>query len=318
MKDIIKKLIFVIVGSLCLLSATFGALEDNLVMSYEFSGDLTDSKSTYDLTKYSGTTLSTYNIDQNGDSSEVIYWNSDSYYQATKYGWGGKTSMSVEYWYKSTGSTNYIFQIERNSGSTDWSWYSQLGGAYPVLSTGHNSVTVTATDAVNDGNWHHIVMVYGGGYSKIYIDGSESVSASSTGTLRSFSGGSQHWNWNNAVTPTENMEFSAVRFWNKEISSSEVTELYASGIGCSYDGSSFTCGSSTPTINHNVSDFYNSQNISIALNTSTNTNMSYSLDNGNLTNICSDCNLTTLNLNYLSEGSHSIIFESTDENGHEN
>jgi hypothetical protein len=73
----------------------------------------------------------------------------------------------------------------------------------------------------------------------------------------------------------------------------------------------------TPDLNLNYSSFYNTNNISINLTNEGGdlTNMSYSLDNGTLTSICNNCNSTTLNLTGLSEGSHSILFVSEDENG---
>ena len=50
----------------------------------------------------------------------------------------------------------------------------------------------------------------------------------------------------------------------------------------------------TPTINHNVQEYYNSSSISISLNTSSNVNMSIYLDNGTETTICNNCS----NINY--------------------
>ena len=71
----------------------------------------------------------------------------------------------------------------------------------------------------------------------------------------------------------------------------------------------------TPTINHNFTDYYNSENISIALNTSTNTNMSYFLNGSSEVTICNDCNISILNLTSLSEGDYNIILSSTDPTG---
>lgn len=74
----------------------------------------------------------------------------------------------------------------------------------------------------------------------------------------------------------------------------------------------------TPQINNDVQNFYNTTNISINLNTTTNTNMSYYLDNSSEIAICNNCNSTILNLTSLNESSYDIIFESTDENGQVN
>lgn len=102
-----------------------------------------------------------------------------------------------------------------------------------------------------------------------------------------------------------------------------VSQSYNNGDG--WTGTGFTryldleAGTSpTPTITTNIQEFYDSENISIDLNTTSNTNMSYFLDGGSETSICLNCNSTTLNLNSLSDGLHEIIFSSTTGAGQEN
>jgi len=80
--------------------------------------------------------------------------------------------------------------------------------------------------------------------------------------------------------------------------------------------------SSTPTIEANIQDFYDTTNITINLTTNPteNTNMSYLLDNFSVTptSICNNCNQSQLNLTNLSEGAHSILFTSENSDGQEN
>jgi len=73
-----------------------------------------------------------------------------------------------------------------------------------------------------------------------------------------------------------------------------------------------------PTITTDIQPFYNSSSISIQLNTTSNTNMSYFLDADPEVSICNECNNSLLNLTSLSEGFHDIIFSSTNDDGQVN
>jgi len=96
-------------------------------------------------------------------------------------------------------------------------------------------------------------------------------------------------------------------------------QFYGSGIGKIKDLKiTLEIQQTTPTINHNTRDYYKKSSLVIKLNTTTNTNMSYSLDSGPETGIVNDSNSTTLILNSLSEGLHNIIYISTDDNGQTN
>ena len=100
--------------------------------------------------------------------------------------------------------------------------------------------------------------------------------------------------------------------WSRALTSDEVIELYNSGNGNQYPYLD------TPTITTNLQTYYDSENISVQLNTTTNTNMSYVLDAGSETSICNECNNSILNLSLLAEGLHNITFISTDDNGQVN
>lgn len=73
--------------------------------------------------------------------------------------------------------------------------------------------------------------------------------------------------------------------------------------------------SSTPQVQANVNDFYNTSNINISVFADSNGNISYKLNGGVSISICNDCNRSTLSLTSLSEQAHSIEFALVDSNG---
>ncbi len=70
-----------------------------------------------------------------------------------------------------------------------------------------------------------------------------------------------------------------------------------------------------PEISTNISAAYATQSFSLNLSTSENTNMSFILDGGAETPICTICNLTTLTLTNQSIGNHNISFKSETGSG---
>lgn len=94
---------------------------------------------------------------------------------------------------------------------------------------------VTATKAVNDGNWHHIVFTRNGTAGKYYVDGLASGTTTAASNLS--------WNtdiatvgYGGAGSPTEwfNGALDEIGIWNKELTGDEVSQLYNSGRGNAY------------------------------------------------------------------------------------
>lgn len=126
----------------------------------------------------------------------------------------------------------------------------------------------------------------------------------------------------NIIIGTDNINFfntaydgkiDEISLWEKALNPLQINDLYNSGSGLFYP---FPIEG--VAIETNLTNFYNSENISIQLNTTTLTNMSYILDSGSEVSICNNCNSSILNLYDLSEGFHTIVFISENENGQVN
>ena len=169
----------------------------------------------------------------------------------------------------------------------------------------------TTTGTFTDNTWYHVVLTYdGSSESKLYIDNSliQTFSAGSlnedhTLTLGSRSSSSGFFNGN----------IDEIGVWLRALNTTEVSELYNNGLGLQYP---YTI--TIPFINNDVQQYYNTTNISIQLNTTSNVNMSYILDLGSEISICNNCNNTILNLTSLTELSHNITFISENNDGRVN
>lgn len=132
----------------------------------------------------------------------------------------------------STGNTEFIFK--HANGSLQFFLYDRDQSA-----SGHQIRTLATAATLSDTTWHHVVATYSGNGShtgmKIYTDGSQTTATQST--LNSYT------RIRNTATPltlgaTEDLANANRVFedrladcviFNKELSSSEVTELYNSG-----------------------------------------------------------------------------------------
>jgi len=298
--EFIKKLLIVFLGSLCLLSGAFAIQQDSDLLAHWKLDDLTDSSGNgYDFELIGSTSLvnvdchDNYCADFNGNGDELNF--SDLNLSSGE-------DFTISYWVKLDSNTRDRFFLPRydidfiiehdNNNENDGSLY--------VWDGTHHDLGIN----VGNGNWKHFSFNYdnSAGSFDLYIDGSYQLTQSvSIGV-----GLDENRIGHNTLGFFGRVD--EVSIWKRALNGTDVTDLYNNGI--SY--------ASAPTIQNDVQDFYNSSSISIQLNTSTNTNMSYYLDAGSEVSICNNCNNSVLNLSGLSEGSHSILFESTDSNGQVN
>ena len=133
------------------------------------------------------------------------------------------SSFSLECWYNFDGGgmlvawtnpyVSYINMAVDGNGSVRWE-------------TGYGQNFWTPT-SMTKGNWYHILSTYNGstGAAKTYINGTVAASA----TISSTTSGSTNWaigsNYNDGGGAAKGL-FSVVRFYLKELSSSEVTQNY--------------------------------------------------------------------------------------------
>lgn len=135
--------------------------------------------------------------------------------------------------------------------------------------------------SVSTNTWYNIIVVLNqSGTSKIYVNGIEKGSGT-TGTLYTDTTDTTYIGNEQSYTYQFNGILDEVSIWNRALTSSEIQELYNNG-----NGHNPYAPSTTPTIQHNTKDFYNTENITVQLNTTTNTDMYYILDRDE--NIISD------------------------------
>jgi hypothetical protein len=96
-------------------------------------------------------------------------------------------SFSVGAWIKTSSSNTQAVMIKYDGGNPYWSIYtSSVGGVaqFVIRDSSGTQVTLNSTNAVNDGNWHHLVGVrdVGSDQIKIYVDGILTNSTTDTTT----------------------------------------------------------------------------------------------------------------------------------------
>jgi len=118
-------------------------------------------------------------------SSGVFHGGSDSIV-TTVAGNLANASFTLEAWIKTTGSGEGILTKSDSNGGWDSgekSFYIDSSGKTAFVGFGNNYIT--SNTAVNDGNWHHVAVVwtYSGsgssGVGKIYVDGVDNTASSS-------------------------------------------------------------------------------------------------------------------------------------------
>jgi len=311
----IKKILLYFLLILSIISVSYGALTDNNEAYYTLDNTLVDATGNgNDLTNYGGATYTTSGkingaYDFDGVDDYMDMGNSASL---------TLDSFTLSSWIYVNDFSSYHGIIGMGDGTHFFEWFTLTDGTLYFEKDGSTRPKSITTNTLNTNTWYHVVLVYNATSQTgdIYINGVEASystyqvgSGSSTidGTT-----GNKYIGLRQGGTNFFDGTIDEVSIWSRALSSSEVTELYNSGSGSQYPYAS------TATITHNTQEFYNTENITINLSTSSNVNMSYLLDSNNETLICSDCNSTQLNLYNLSEMLHNITYIAVDSNGQTN
>jgi len=289
------------------------------------NNDWLDSTPNSNNATNSGTTSTTgilnesYNFDNTGTPSQTV----DSEYQIPN-----NADFTINLWVKNDGNSgqwNAIITDQTTSGisirfyqaGTRTDLKIDCGGTntlsaylYPGSSTGD----VDLGDLT--GKWNMTTFAYDHSLSKgyIYIDGDLKYEADGTcGThdsniilgsyfvassngVNAFTGDMDEYSMFSEVLVTDNVDFLY------QLGSPTVEQQYPFGIV-------------TPVITNNMTASYDTTTINIKLESVTNVNMSYNLDSSSYISICNNCSSYDLTLDSLAEGSHNIIFNSTNSGG---
>ena len=143
-------------------------------------------------------------------------------------------NLSISAWVKTTNAQGSIIHLRSSSGDYSWrTWRLGINGGKAFVQVndgGSTAVTHHSQNTVNDGEWHHVVGVINGDEKKlmIYIDGNLS------GTYTSYTNPIDYTSVDeiyigafDATNVPFNGKIDEVRIYNKALSSSEVSTLYA-------------------------------------------------------------------------------------------
>lgn len=187
-------------------------------------------------------------------------------------------------------------------------------GYFYIGRDGYYGDTSIVTHGLTTTNWNHILITYKSSSKtyKLYFNGvlftTKNLTSTTPTTRNYFNIGAYAGGDGDGGVNFFNGKIDEVSLWNKTLNSTEVTDLYNNDI-------TFV---STPTINDDIQSYYNVNNPTINVNTTTDTNMSYILDSGLETTICNNCNSSSFNLSSLAEGLHTLKLISTDSSGQVN
>jgi len=105
----------------------------------------------------------------------------------------GTNDYTIEGWFKERNNETYstnpyarLFDLGPNDNISLMRNYPNTGGKKLLLKE-NSTVIITSTNDVFDGNWHFIQVVRTGGYTKLYVDGTEEGSVASTTNINSIS-----------------------------------------------------------------------------------------------------------------------------------
>jgi len=133
--------------------------------------------------------------------------------------------FSFSLWIKTTNSSGSLF-VQRTGFQNNESYTTYLTSGYPkiLLSTSGSSTWsgLTATQTVNDGNWHNVIFTRVGSTVSIYIDGKLDNTGTYSGTLYDSTENLKIGNGNGFF----NGDMSEPKMWDRGLSADEVQQLY--------------------------------------------------------------------------------------------
>ncbi len=153
-------------------TATVGLKADNFLVTPR----AVDSKGSNTADYKNSTTLGAAGA-LTGDSNTAAQFDGvDDYVQATNTTGipVGASTRSVEAWFKTTSSTRQvIFGYGTRADTQEFAlWLNTTGSSMTAWGFGGgNDKTFNLSSAVNDGNWHQVVLTYNGTSLTLYIDG---------------------------------------------------------------------------------------------------------------------------------------------------
>lgn len=146
-------------------------------------------------------------------------------------------NLSISFWFKTT-ETGYFHYFLSKADTGELQYFVRMRDGnimFTVYEEGDGSPSkqIRGSGVYNDGNWHHAVCTFSSGTIKLYVDGSEDLSGSISGTGTSI--GAQTADLTLAAYAQngqyQTCSLDEVTIWDTAVlDSGDVTELYNSGI----------------------------------------------------------------------------------------
>ena len=225
------------------------ALADNIIAYYKLD-DTADSVGSYTLTN---TGSCTFVAGYSGNAVSVPSGTNKFLGRTDTLGITANGAFSVRMlvkWASETTTDREIFQLYRStaSGSLYRGLYEYNGGSRRVrfFRIGSGASFLDNSGNIADNAWHQIIYTYDGTNQTLYLDAEAAVTNTNTGntdagaTLMNLGGGATNQSLNGLMDETA--------FWDREITSTEVAELWNSGTPLDYDGIFGGGGAPTPLL----------------------------------------------------------------------
>lgn len=227
------------------------ALTDGILSYYKFDGDYTDATGNgHDVSTYTSTTLGTEygKINEGVNSVQTSPYTSMEIPYADAF--GTPDGFSISLWIKATlvsGETQGFWSYGQYESTYHWCItlsFNSDGTAncnvYPTDGTSTGYIEFSSNTVVADSTWHHLVYTFvTGGAQNIYIDGSSDYSGTNSLSTIADNGYPLYMAFDGDVEfdgPAHHLngDMDEVGFWNRALSSTEVSTLYNGGAGLQY------------------------------------------------------------------------------------
>ena len=224
------------------------ALTDSLVSYYkldESSGDASDSVGSNTLTNVNTATFVTGKINNCCSLSGA----SQAFDKAGNYGIAFGSSYSIGGWVRLNAeigaSTWQLFSLCHSATNADISviTYDYNSGTRRLRNIRYNSGAVDTEPTYNitlgTTDWYHIFITYDSGTARMdtYVNGTSVVNATSSntaGTSGSYVQGFYLGRYGDGGASITNSKIDEVGVWSRCLSSTEISQLYNSGLGLAY------------------------------------------------------------------------------------
>jgi len=288
-----KRLFIGLVFILFIVPSAFASLDDAEVY-YSFDDDDNTGSNPDDLsgngndgTNTGGTTGVTGILEQAysfGTSDNILVAGTDTSWNVAS------ESKTFSLWYKGSSSNGNIMG-DYASGTDGIAFFVNSDNSFKLelyASTGF-LITVPSTYRLNDNTWKHLVVVINPTSQKVYIDGTErgsnTISLSGTVNLNNFRINCRGDGASGATSCLGGGTYDEFGYYDRELSSEEVTELYNSGDGFNPYASSpsndfFTVTAQTYT-NHSLE--YQLKDFNVSLSLANGSSYDFTTSVGNLT-----------------------------------